>query len=106
METTHSHSRAHYSEYRAYAATGEEYEVNSNDWIHTSFVVSAKEGYKLSLTDTADGEWLDTLTATDETGNGRLTFYVKNVATGVISEAVTENYRIDKTAPTGEVRIK
>lgn len=89
----------------AYAATGEEYEVNSNDWIHTSFVVSAKEGYKLSLTDTADGEWLDTLTATDETGNGRLTFYVKNVATGVISEAVTENYRIDKTAPTGEVRL-
>lgn len=30
---------------------------------------------------------------------------MKNVATGVISEAVTENYRIDKTAPTGEVRL-
>lgn len=30
---------------------------------------------------------------------------MKNVATGAISAAVTENYKIDKTAPTGTVEL-
>ena len=34
-----------------------------------------------------------------------MTFFVKNTETGVISAAVTENYKIDKTAPTGEVKL-
>ena len=89
----------------AYVADGSEYSVNSNDWINTDFVITAKQGYKLSLTDTANGEWVDSLTASDETGNGKLTFFVKNTGTGVISAAVTENYKIDKTAPTGEVKL-
>lgn len=88
-----------------YSADGSEYEVNSNDWINKDFVITAKAGYKLSLTDTANGEWADSLTASDETGNGNLTFFVKNTGTGVISAAVTENYKIDKTAPTGEVKL-
>ena len=88
-----------------YVADGSEYSVNSHDWINTDFVITAKEGYKLSLTDTANGEWVDSLTASDETGNGKLTFFVKNTETGVISAAVTENYKIDKTAPTGEVKL-
>ena len=88
-----------------YVATGDEYSVNSNDWINKDFVITAKEGYKLSLTDTANGEWVDSLTASDETGNGKLIFYVKNTETGIISAAVTENYKIDKTAPTGEVKL-
>ena len=88
-----------------YVADGSEYSVNSNDWINTDFVITAKENYKLSLTDTANGEWVDSLTASDETGNGKLIFYVKNTETGVISAAVTENYKIDKTAPTGEVKL-
>ena len=88
-----------------YVADGSEYGVNSHGWINTDFVITAKEGYKLSLTDTANGEWVDSLTASDETGNGKLTFFVKNTETGVISAAVTENYKIDKTAPTGEVKL-
>lgn len=88
-----------------YVATGDEYSVNSNDWINKDFVITAKAGYVLSLTDTANGEWSNTLSAAGETGKGRLTFYVKNTATGVISAAVTENYKIDKTAPTGEVKL-
>ena len=88
-----------------YAADGSEYSVNSNDWINKDFVITAKAGYKLSLTDTANGEWVDSLTASDETDNGKLTFFVKNTETGVISAAVTENYKIDKTAPTGEVKL-
>ena len=88
-----------------YVADGSEYGVNSHNWINTDFVITAKEGYKLSLTDTANGEWVDSLTASDETGNGKLIFYVKNTETGIISAAVTENYKIDKTAPTGEVKL-
>lgn len=89
----------------AYVADGSEYSVNSNDWINTDFVITAKQGYKLSLTDTANGEWVDSLTASDETDNGKLTFFVKNTETGVISAALTENYKIDKTAPIGEVKL-
>lgn len=88
-----------------YVADGSEYDVNSNDWIHTDFVITAHDGYKISLNGMTDGEWTDTLTASDETDNGELIFYVKNTATGVISTAVTENYKIDKTAPTGEVKL-
>ena len=88
-----------------YVADGSEYGVNSNDWLNKDFIITAKEGYKLSLTDTANGEWVDSITASDETGNGKLTFFVKNTETGVISAAVTENYKIDKTAPTGEVKL-
>lgn len=88
-----------------YTADGSEYRVNSNDWINTDFVITANEGWKLSLSKDIDGEWADTLTASDETDNGSLTFYVKNTATGAISEAVTELYKIDRTAPTGEVRL-
>ena len=88
-----------------YALTGSEYAVNSNDWINHDFVVTAAEGYLLSLTDTADGVWQQTLRATDETAEGRLTFYVKDLSTGAISLQVTEQYRIDRTQPTGEIRV-
>lgn len=88
-----------------YALTGGEYAVNSNDWINHDFVVTAAEGYLLSLTDTADGVWQQTLRAADETAEGRLTFYVKDLATGAISLQVTEQYRIDRTQPTGEIRV-
>lgn len=35
----------------------------------------------------------------DETDNGSAVFYVRNTDTGAISLAVTESYKIDKTAP-------
>lgn len=88
-----------------YVSDGSEYSVNSNDWINTDFVVTAKEGYALSRTDLADGEWTDQLSKQAETQNGTITFYVKNTTTGVISTAVTENYKIDKTNPVGEAKL-
>ena len=88
-----------------YIADGSEYIVNSHDWINTDFVVTAAPGYALSLTDTAGGAWAETLTASTETADGTLAFYVKNLGSGAISTVVTEHYRIDKTAPTGEVRL-
>ena len=88
-----------------YIADGSEYTVNSNDWINTDFTVTVKDGYKLSLTNTANGEWLDTLSASDETADGKLNFYVKNTETGAVSTVVTESYKIDRTAPSGEVKL-
>ena len=82
-----------------YTVDGSEYGVNSRDWLSKDFVVTAKQGYKLGLTDTANGEWADSLTASDETDNGKIIFFVKNTETGAISAPVTENYKIDKTAP-------
>ena len=82
-----------------YTADGSEYGVNSRDWLSKDFVVTAKQGYKLGLTDAENGDWVDSLTASEETDNGKLTFFVKNTETGAISAPVTESYKIDKTAP-------
>ena len=89
----------------AYSADGTEYSVNSNDWLNVDFVVTAAEDWQLSYTNTAEGDWVSTLTVSEENNNGRLEFYLKNTSTGAISEKVTEHYKIDKTAPAGEVRI-
>ena len=82
-----------------YHPTGEEYSVNSNDWLNVDFVVTAAEGWQLSLTNTAEGNWVSTLTVSEENNNGTLEFYLKNTSTGAISEKVTEHYKIDKTPP-------
>ena len=79
---------------------GTEYTVNSNDWINTDFVITAKEGYQLSLDNELNG-WSDILSKSEETENGSITFYVMNKETGAISLAATENYKIDKTMPHG-----
>ncbi|MGI6011422.1 MAG: LPXTG cell wall anchor domain-containing protein [Ruminococcus sp.] len=92
--------------YNDYSATqGTDYTVNSNDWLNTDFVVTAAAGFSLSLTDTADGQWVNELTASDETDNGVLKFYVKNNDTGAISVEASESYKIDKTAPTGKITL-
>ena len=88
-----------------YISDKSEYNVNSNDWLNTDFTVTAKNGWQISYTDTADGEWVNTLTVSQENNNGTLRFYVRNKASGVISEVITESYKIDKTVPTGEIRI-
>lgn len=88
-----------------YCSDKSEYTVNSNDWLNTDFIITAKDGWLLSSTNTAAGEWVNTLTASQETDNGTLQFYVRNKESGVISAVITENYKIDKTAPTGEIRI-
>ncbi len=81
------------------AAQGTDYTVTSNGWINEDFVISATSGHSVSLTDTAEGTWSQDLAYADETANGSVTFYVKENATGAISVAVTESYKIDKTAP-------
>ena len=91
----------------AYTSDKSEYRVNSNDngWLNTDFIVTANDGWQLSYADTADGEWVDKLTVSQETDNGTLCFYVRNKESGIISEVIEEGYKIDKTLPVGEIRI-
>lgn len=89
----------------SYVSNKSEYSVNSNNWLTSDFIVTPKEGWQLSYTNTAEGTWVDTLTVSEENNNGTLEFYLRNKTSGIISEKVTENYRIDQTAPTGEVSI-
>jgi len=79
-------------------------ESNDNGWLKEDFVITPDEGYQISLTNTAEGEWEDKLTCSAETGNGSVTFYLKDEK-GLISQGKTETYKIDKTAPTGGITI-
>ena len=89
----------------AYVSDKSEYTVNSDDWLTGDFVVTAKQGWQVSYTNTADGNWVDKLTVSQENNNGTLEFYLKNTTSGIISEKVTATYKIDKTAPTGKISI-
>lgn len=78
---------------------------NINGWLQDTFVITAAEGYKVSLTDTADGAWNDSLKYTEETENSSVIFYLKKIADGTISLGKTVTYKLDKTAPTGKVEF-
>lgn len=79
--------------------------LNGNGYSNTDFVVTAAEGYSISTTNTADGTWAASLTKSEETAEGEVTFYLKNNATGAISLAKTLSYKLDKTNPTGKVEF-
>ncbi len=83
----------------AYEPTGAEYSATTSDLTNHDFTVTAAEGWKLSLTNAADGNWSDSLSCSDDTNAGTLTFYAKNVSQGFISQSITLSYKIDKTAP-------
>lgn len=79
--------------------------LNGNGYSNTDFVVTAAEGYSISTTNTADGTWAASLTKSEETAEGEVTFYLKNNATGTISQTKTLTYKLDKTNPTGKVEF-
>lgn len=78
---------------------------NGNGWLNSDFVITANDGHKVSLTNTADGDWKDALTYSGETADGSVTFCLKNETDGTISLAKTITYKLDKTAPTGKVEF-
>jgi len=80
-------------------------EPNSSGWLNRDFVITVEDGYKVSLTNTADGTWEDALTYSAETAEGSVTFYLKKIADGTISLAKTVSYRIDKMVPAGKVEF-
>lgn len=88
--------------------TPTEYSVstpNEAGWMNEDFIITASDGYKISTTNTADGNWSETLAYTDDTADGSVTFYLKNVADGTISLEKTVSYKIDKTVSTGKVEF-
>ena len=83
--------------------TPTEYAVNGSGWMNQDFVISARDGYWISLA--VDDTWSTELIFSDETADGSVTFYLKNDETGAISLAKTVNYKLDKTAPVGRVEL-
>ena len=79
--------------------------LNGNGWMNSDFVITANDGYKVSLTNTADGDWKDSLTYSGETTDGSVTFYLKNETDGTISLDKTVTYKLDKTAPNAEITV-
>lgn len=78
-------------------------ERNDKDWLNTDFILTARDGYLLNLTDMPGGDWQKSIRYGEEAAGGSAAFYVKNTATGEISIAVAESYQIDKTKPIGEI---
>lgn len=82
---------------------------NAIGWLKEDLTVTAKSGYELSLTNTADGTWENTLIGAVESADSSLKFYVRNKTTGAVSEQVTVAYKLDKntetTGTTGKVEF-
>ena len=82
---------------------------NAKGWLKEDLTVTAKDGYELSLTNTADGTWENTLIGAVESADSSLKFYVRNKTTGAISEQATVAYKLDKntetTGTTGKVEF-
>ena len=82
---------------------------NAKGWLKEDLIVTAKDGYELSLTNTADGTWKNTLTGAVEGADSNLKFYVRNKTTGAVSEQATVAYKLDKntetTGTTGKVEF-
>ena len=82
---------------------------NAKGWLKEDLTVTAMDGYELSLTNTADGTWENTLIGGVESADSSLKFYVRNKTTGAVSEQVTEAYKLDKntetTGTTGKVEF-
>ena len=78
--------------------------ANANGWLNQALVIRAGEGFQISATNTAEGEWTDKLTV-DKDGEGTLTFYVRNTQTGAISQAVNVPYKLDTKKPSAEIKF-
>lgn len=72
-------------------------EPKSNQWTNKDFVITAKDGYLLSYGNTPADKWVTSISRTEETAYGYVTFYVKNISNGRISLAAAEQYKIDKS---------
>ena len=80
-------------------------EVNEYGWHNADVVITPADGYLISWTDINESAWGDFLTASVEGADSSITFYLKNKATGDISLAGKENYKLDKAAPTGSAAL-
>lgn len=79
--------------------------ANEYGWYNQLVVITAAEGYQISLTDTAEGEWGASMTAGVEGQDSSITFYLRDELTGAISLAEELVYDLDMTAPTGTAAL-
>lgn len=77
--------------------------LNGGGWTNQNFEVKAADGYQISSTNNADGEWKDKWSFSDETADGKCEFYLRNTTNGRISLMATEKFKIDKTPATGKI---
>ena len=73
-----------------------------NDWYVTKVTITPETGYEISANGT---DWAASLEY-DAQGSQTATYYLKETATGFISDKKTAEFKIDKGLPTGEIKIK
>ena len=69
--------------------------ANEYGWYKENIIVTAKDGYKIGLT---DNDFADHIEITDESANGAAQIYLKSDGTGCVYKG-TVSYKLDKTAP-------
>lgn len=70
-----------------------------NGWYKDDVTIKAPTGYTLSKTNSFSGEWMESITCTEE-GVYTETVYLKN-EDGLITDGIVVAVKIDKTAPRG-----
>ena len=73
-----------------------------NDWYITKVTITPESGYEISTNGT---DWKAFLEY-DAQGSQTATYYLKETATGFISDEKTAEFKIDTELPTGEIKIK
>ena len=73
-----------------------------NDWYVTKVTITPETGYEISVNGT---DWKAFLEY-DAQGSQTATYYLKETATGFISDKKTAELKIDTELPTGEIKIK
>jgi hypothetical protein len=71
----------------------------------SNFVITAKEGYKVSKENKDNSDWQDSLTYSADTANTDVDFYMRDVGTNEISVKKTVSYKKDSVVPSGTVTV-
>ena len=73
-----------------------------NDWYVTKVIIMPEAGYEIS----ANGTDWKTFLEYEAQGSQTAEYYLKELATGFISDKKTADFKIDTELPTGEIKIK
>ena len=73
-----------------------------NDWYVSKVTLIPESGYEISENGT---DWTDALSY-EAQGSQTATYYLKETATGFVSDQKTDEFKIDTEFPTGEIKIE
>ena len=74
----------------------------NNDWYISPVKLVPDSGYQISMDKT---DWKDSLGDYTEQGEQSAGYYLKETATGAVTDKKTATFKIDTEAPTGEIKI-